>query len=95
MSSESFGLEDPLDELGMDATWILRLSGPLVEAEVHLFYGPHVDVSAFLLERLEDGMFVGGEDGITGQRLVEMLDGLEQVSRGDAIPAWLRRPSGP
>ncbi|AVT37718.1 hypothetical protein C6W10_16055 [Plantactinospora sp. BB1] len=62
---------------------------------MHLFYGPHVDVSAFLLERLEDGMFVGGEDGITGQRLVEMLDGLEQVSRGDAIPAWLRRPSGP
>jgi hypothetical protein len=87
-------LEGPLDAPGMDPTWILRLSGPLLEAEVHLFYGPHVDISAFLTGRPDDGMFVGGEDGITGPRLIEMLDGLERVNRGDAMPAWLRLPSG-
>jgi hypothetical protein len=88
-------LEGPLDAPGMDPTWILRMSGPLLEAEVHLFYGPHVDISAFLTQHPEDEMFVGGEDGITGQRLVEMLNGLEQMNRGDAMPAWLRPPSGP
>jgi hypothetical protein len=88
-------LEGPLDAPGMDPTWILRMSGPLLEAEVHLFYGPHVDISVFLTQRPEGGMFVGGEDGITGQRLVEMLNGLEQMNRGDAMPTWLRPPSGP
>jgi hypothetical protein len=70
------------------------MSGRTLQAEVHLFYGPHVDISVFLTQRPEDGMFIGGENGITGQRLVEMLNGLEQVNRGDAIPAWLRPPSG-
>lgn len=88
-------LEGPLDAPGMDPTWIVRVSGPLLVAEVHLFYGPHVDISVFLTQRPEDGMFVGGENGITGQRLVEMLNGLEQISRGDAMPTWLRPPSGP
>ncbi|MER5336604.1 hypothetical protein [Micromonospora sp. NPDC002717] len=88
-------LEGPLDAPGMDPTWILRMSGPRVEAEVHLFYGPHVDISVVLTQHPEDGMFVSGEDGITGQWLTEMLDGLEQMSREDAMPTWLRRPSGP
>ncbi|MFG3702477.1 hypothetical protein ACGF5C_32055, partial [Micromonospora sp. NPDC047620] len=87
--------EGPLDAPGMDPTWILRMSGPLVEAEVHLFYGPHVDISAFLTQHPEDGMFVSGEDGITGQWLTEMLDGLKQMNREDAMPTWLRQPSGP
>jgi hypothetical protein len=39
-------------------------------------------------------MFVGGEDGITAQRLVEMLNGLEQMNRGDAMPTWLRSTTG-
>jgi hypothetical protein len=94
-TSLSLELEGPLDAPGMDATWIPRMSGLLLEADVHLFYGPHVDISAFLTQRPEDGMFVGGEDGITRQRLVEMLDGLEQMNRGHAIPTWLRPPSGP
>lgn len=37
-------------------------------------------------------MYAGGEDGITGQRLVEMLDGLARVNRGGAMPSWLRSP---
>jgi hypothetical protein len=88
-TSLSVELDSPLDARGMDPTWMLRMSGQLLEAEVHLFYGPHVDVSAFLPQRPEVGMFVGGEDGITGQRLVEMLDGLEKATRGGAMPTWL------
>jgi hypothetical protein len=57
---------------------------------VCLFYGPHVDISAFLTQRPDDGMFVGGEHGITEQRLVEMLDGLDGMNRGGAVPTWLR-----
>jgi hypothetical protein len=94
-TSLSLELEGPLDAPGMDPSWILRMSGLSLKAEVHLFFGPHVDISAFLTQRPEDGMFVGGEDGITGQRLVEMVDGLERMNRGDVIPTWRRPPSGP
>jgi hypothetical protein len=66
------------------------MSGQMLEAEVHLFYGPHVDISVFLPQRADDGMFVGGEDGITKQRLLEMLNGLEQMNRGHGTPTWLR-----
>lgn len=86
-------LQGPLDAPGMDPTWILGMSGPLLEADVCLFYGPHVDISAFLTQRPDDGMLVGGEDGITEQRLVEMLDGLDGMNRGGAVPTWLRPPS--
>jgi len=92
-TSLSVELEGPLDTHGMDPTWMLRMSGHILDAEVHLFYGPHVDVAAFLPQRPDAGMFVGGEDGITGQRLVEMLDGLEKTSRGGAMPTWLRAAS--
>jgi hypothetical protein len=40
-------------------------------------------------------MLVAGEDGITGQRLMAMLNGLERMSRGEAAPSWLRPSSGP
>jgi hypothetical protein len=83
-------LQGPLDAPGMDPTWILRMSGPLLEAEVFLFYGPHVDISAVLTERSNGGMFVGGEDGITEQRLVAMVDGLDEMNRGGVLAAWLR-----
>jgi len=88
-------LDGPLDAPGMDPTWFLRMSGSLLEAEVRLFYGPRVDISAFLTQRAEDEMFAGVEDGITEQRLLEMLNGLEQMNRGGGVPAWLRPPSGP
>ena len=83
-------LQGPLDAPGMDPTWILRMSGPLLDAEVFLFYGAYVDISALLPQRPDDGMFVGGEDEITEQRLVMMLDGLDRVSRGGPVATWLR-----
>jgi hypothetical protein len=88
----SVELEGPLESAGMDPTWLLRMSGELLDAEVCLFYGPRVDVAAFLPKQPADGMFVGGEDGVTGQRLVEMLDGLARVNDGEIMPAWLRSP---
>lgn len=51
------------------------MSGPSLEAEVVLFYGPRVQISAFFIQRLEDGMFVAGEDRVTDQRLMAMLHG--------------------
>ncbi len=39
-------LEGPLDSAGMDPTWLLRMSGESLDAEVCLFYGPRVDVAA-------------------------------------------------
>jgi hypothetical protein len=88
-------LEGPLDAPGMDPTRILRMSGPLLEAEVILFYGPRVQVSAFFTQRLEDGMFLAGEDGVTDQRLMTMLNGLQRMSQGDPAPGWLRGASRP
>ncbi|GAB1689958.1 hypothetical protein [Krasilnikovia sp. M28-CT-15] len=88
-------LVGPLDAPGMDPTWILRMSGSLLEAEVHLFYGPRVDISAFSTQDPQGVMFVAGEDAITEQRLIAMLNALERMNRGDAVPTWLRHPSGP
>ncbi|MEU7903608.1 hypothetical protein [Actinoplanes sp. NPDC049118] len=93
-ASLNLELEGPLDAPGMDPTWILRMSGPLLEAELHLFHGPRVDVAAFLTRRPQAGMFVGGEDDITEKRLTAMLDGLERMNLGDSAPTWLRSTSG-
>ncbi|WP_433200906.1 hypothetical protein ACQP00_29605 [Dactylosporangium sp. CS-047395] len=89
-TSMDLELEGPLDAPGMDPTWMLRMSGPLLYAEVHLFYGPHVDITAVRTDDPDAGFSVGGEDGLTGPRLVEMLDDLEQMGRGEAPPMWLR-----
>ena len=89
-ASLSAELEGPLDAPGMDPTWILRVHGRLLDAEVHLFYGPIVNASLFLPQQADDGMYVGGESGVTARRLLEMLDGLEEVSRGGTMPLWLR-----
>ncbi len=80
----------PLDAPGMDPTWLLRVVGHVLQAELVLFYGPHVDVSAFRSTRPEDGLYVGGETDITPSRLTEMLDELAAVEEGDAMPNWLR-----
>ncbi|GIE04720.1 hypothetical protein Adu01nite_60700 [Paractinoplanes durhamensis] len=80
----------PLDTAGMDPTWILRLRGRVIEAEVALFYGPRAEVAAYQLERPEDGMFVAWESGVSASRLVELLDGLGQWEGGGERPGWLR-----
>jgi len=88
----SVELKGPLDSVGMDPTWLLRMSGDLLDAEVCLFYGPRVDVAAFLPKQPDDRMLVGSADGITGQRLAEMLDELARINSGEAVPVWLRSP---
>ena len=89
-------LAGPFDAHGMDATWLLRLSGPLLDAEVVLLYGPMVDISMYMPHRLDDGAFVGGGgEEITPERLAEMLDDLGELGRGGTVPAWLRPETGP
>jgi hypothetical protein len=90
--SRSFELQlhGPLDAPGMDPTWLLRISGDVLEVELVLFYGPHVDVSAFRSTRPQDDLHVGGENGITPSRLTEMLDELAAVEKGAPMPLWLR-----
>jgi hypothetical protein len=83
----------PLDAPGMDPTWVLRVRSEQLEADVLLFRGPHLDVSAYRPSDLEAGAFVGGEDGLSDARLVQMLDGLAAASLGADLPAWLR-PAG-
>ena len=80
----------PLDAPGMDPTWILQLRGAQLEADVYLFRGPHLDVSAYRPSAPEAGMLVGGEDGPTDARRVQMLDDLAAASLGADLPAWLR-----
>jgi hypothetical protein len=80
----------PLDAPGMDPTWVLRLRGGQLEAEVFLFRGPYVDVSACRPSAPEAGAFIGGEDNLSDARLVQMLDGLSEAAMGADLPAWLR-----
>ncbi|WP_203819990.1 hypothetical protein [Paractinoplanes ferrugineus] len=88
----SIALEGLLDSAGMDPTWLLRMSSESLDAEVCLFYGPRVDVAAFLPKQPADRMFVGSEDGVTQQRLVEILDELVRVNGGEVMPTRLRSP---
>jgi hypothetical protein len=90
----SLNLQGPLDAPGMDPTWLLHLEGQLVEAEVVLFYGPYVDISVVRSGGSEDELYIGGESDITASRLVEMLDDLVAVNRGDELPSWLRLAPG-
>ncbi|AGL19699.1 hypothetical protein [Actinoplanes sp. N902-109] len=73
----------------MDPTWLLRISGDALEAELFLFYGPYVDVSALRSTRPQDDLYVGGENDITPSRLTEMLDELAAVQNGAPMPTWL------
>jgi hypothetical protein len=83
-------LEGPLEALGMDPTSLVRLRSPALEAHVHLFYGPYVDVSAFRPGHPEDGAFVGGANDVTPEQLVSMLDDLAEMARGGPVAGWLR-----
>lgn len=83
----------PLDAHGMDPTWVLRLRSELLEAHVCLFRGPFMDVSAFRPTAVEAGAFVGGEEGLSDARLIQMLDALADAGMGADLPTWLR-PAG-
>jgi hypothetical protein len=83
-------LDGPLEAKGMDPTWVLRLRAPDLEADVLLFYGPMVDVSAFRPKHLDDRALVGGEDDVTPERLIEMLNDLAQTAGGGVLASWLR-----
>jgi hypothetical protein len=83
-------LERPLEAIGMDPTWILNLRSDGLEANVCLFYGPVLDVSAFRPENVDEGAFVGGAQDFTAERLLEMLEDLGEAADGSALPDWLR-----
>jgi hypothetical protein len=83
-------LHGPLDAPGMDPTWILSIRSNDLEADVHLFLGPYLDVSAFRPTDPDAGAYIGGEDGLSNARLIEMLDDLEAASLGGDLPSWLR-----
>lgn len=83
-------LKGPLEAIGMDPTWILNLRSHGLEADVYLFYGPVLDVSAFRPEDVHEGAFIGGAQDFTADRLLEMLDELGEAADGRALPGWLR-----
>jgi hypothetical protein len=83
-------LEGPLQAVGMDPTWLVRLRSPALEADVLLFYGPYVDVSAFRPRHPEHGAFVGGAADVTPEQIVSMLDDLAEMAGGGPVAGWLR-----
>jgi hypothetical protein len=74
----------------MDPRWIVRFRSDDFEAELFVFYGPLADVSAFRRKDPERGYLVGGEDEVTDERLIEMLDDLALATSGGPDPTWLR-----
>lgn len=83
-------LDGPLEAIGMDPTWVLTLQSPGLEADVRLFYGPVLDVSASRPDHIDDVAFVGGAEDFTAERLVEMLNGLSFAAVSGTLPDWLR-----
>lgn len=74
----------------MDPRWIVHFRSDDFVAECFVFYGPLVDVSAFRQKAPERGYLVGGEDDVTNERLIEMLDDLAVATSGGPDPKWLR-----
>jgi hypothetical protein len=74
----------------MDPRSILSLRSADLDADVCLFPGMLVDVSVARPSDTGSGLFVGGEDGLTEARLIEMLDDLAAAARGGPPPDWLR-----
>ena len=85
-----FDVEGPLEAPGMDPTWIARFRTAEFEADLMVFYGPHIDVSAFRPEVSASGYLVGGEDDVSDERFVEMLNDLASAARGGPDPTWMR-----
>ena len=75
----------------MDPRWIARIRTEEFEADLMLFYGPVVDVSAFRPKRPDLGYLVGGEDIESDARFLEVLRDLSIAAAGGEDPAWLRR----
>lgn len=83
-------LDGPLEAVGMDPTWVLRIRSVGFEADACLFYGPVLDVSAFRPDNIDEGAFVGGAEYFADERLAEMLNDLGSAAKGGALPNWLR-----
>lgn len=83
-------VEGPLEAPGMDPRWIVHFRSEHFEAELMVFYGPFVDVSAFRPQSVELGYLVGGGEGVSDERFTEMLDDLAASARGGPDPQWLR-----
>lgn len=93
LDSWELSLDGPLEAPGMDPTWILSLRSAGLEAEVLLFYGPVLDVSAFRPKSTDQGALVGGASDLDPGLLLEMLDDLGEAANGGALPNWLRSPT--
>jgi hypothetical protein len=78
----------------MDPTWVLNLRSPGLEVVVCLFYGPVLDVSAVRPENIGQGAFVGGAEGFSAERLLEILGDLAAAADGQTLPNWLRPGGG-
>lgn len=78
----------------MDPRWIAHFRSDLFEADLMVFYGPLVDVSAFRPQSADPGYLVGGEEDVSDERLIEMLDDLDASARGGPDPQWLRSVPG-
>lgn len=88
--SSGVAVEGPLEAPGMDPRWIARFRSDHFEADLMVFYGPVVDVSAFRSKGSGRGYFVGGEEGVSDERFIELLDDLDASARGGPDPEWLR-----
>lgn len=83
-------VDGPLEAPGMDPRWIAHFRSVYFEAELMVFYGPMVDVSAFRPQNVDLGYLVGGEQGVSDERFIDMLNDLAACAGGDPEPQWLR-----
>lgn len=83
-------VDGPLDAPGMNPRWIARIRSDAFEADLMIFYGPVIDVSASRPSAPEPGYFVGGEVGLSDERFIEMLNDLAAAAAGGPDPGWLR-----
>lgn len=90
VDSWELSLEGPLEALGMDPTWVLRLRSSGLEADVLLFYGTFLEVSASKPKNIDGGAFVGGVADLDPGLLLEVLGDLGEAADGGALPSWLR-----
>jgi hypothetical protein len=88
-------IEGPLEAPGMDPRWILKIRSEHLDADVLLFYGPFLDVSASRPSDPDAGLFVGGAEHLSDDGLVEMLNDLGRAALGDDLPSWLRIERAP
>ena len=88
--SWELSLDGPLEALGMDPTWVLRLRSRGLEADILLFYGPVLDVSAFRPKNIDGGALVGGASDLAPGLLLDMLGDLGEAANGGGLPNWLR-----